>query len=106
MSRPSEWTATDSQVAALATATKAAQTNRRHVLCRVIASYSAAQIGILQVKNATTVVFEKYIHNSDVVELPEGLRNLLANQAVSAELAAGAGGVTGKVEIMGYSTSG
>lgn len=102
--RPAEWTATDSQDNATATATKsAAGAGRLHVITAVVASYGAAKTGLLTVKHGTTTVLEAYVVNSAVIPIPTGLRNTNANEAVSAELAAsGTGGVLGKVALLGY----
>lgn len=104
MLRQSEWTETDSKTAALATAAHAANTAKRHVLTRVVASYSAAATGLLQVKHGTTVVLEHYVTNEAVIDMPEGLRGSAVNEAVSAELASAGGAIVGKVGIMGYTT--
>lgn len=94
------WVASDSKDNALATATKAAVTGATHVLTGISASYSGAKTGLLQVKDSTTVVFEHYIVNADVIPLDIAIA---AGHAVSAELAAsGAGGTLGKVNITGY----
>jgi hypothetical protein len=97
----SEWTAQGSATAAPATATKAAVAGQHHIITGVIASYSAATIALLTVKFGTTTVLERYIHNAADLLLPDGLRNPTANEAVSAELAAGAAGVVGKVALTG-----
>jgi hypothetical protein len=98
--RESEWTAKDSQDNALATAAKAAVAGKRHCINTVIASFSAAAIKLLQVKEGTTVILEQYVHNAEVIQLD--YLGATGN-ALSAELAAsGTGGVLGKVAIVGY----
>src|SRR3990170_4756192 len=84
-------TATDSQVNALATATVAAKTGRHNVALKVDASYnSSATSGLLQVKFGATVKAEKYIHGAGAIDFGVyGLQNPVANQALTAELAAG-----------------
>lgn len=101
--REAEWIEKDTQDNVEATATKAAQANRRHVITHVSASFSAAATKLLQVKHGTTVVWEHYVVNSEIVPLPDGVRNANENEAVSAVLAAsGAGGTVGKVNLAGY----
>lgn len=104
--RESEWVAKDSQLNALATATKAALAGRRHIVTAIIASYSGPKTGVVTLYHGATPVLEHYIINADVVEIPDGLRNPAANQAVSAELEAGGSGVTGKVNLLGYTGGG
>lgn len=87
---------------ALATATKAAASQTRHVITFITASFSAAAIGLLQVKKGADVVLERYVHNAAEIELEAGIRGD-DNEAVSAELAAGGAGITGKVTIGGHS---
>ena len=102
--------ATDSQVAATATATLAAVANRCNVPCKIDASYSTsggAQSGLLTV-NITTVAgvraITKYIHGAGAIDFGiVGLQSI-ANSAVTAVLAAGAGGVTGTVALTYYTT--
>lgn len=101
--RESDWHEDGSAVAALATATRAAEVGNRHSLVTVVASYSAAQIGLLQIKRGATVEKEIYVHNYLVLDLSSPLRGA-SGGAVSAELAAGAAGVTGKVSISGYTS--
>lgn len=94
------WVESDSQDNALATATKAAETSKTHVITGVYASYSAAVTGLLQIKDDTTVIFEQYVVNATEIPL-----NITATQgnAVSAELAAsGTLGQIGKVNLTGY----
>lgn len=96
----SKFRATASQDNALATATQAAVTDKRHVITHISGAYSVALIGLIQVKDATTVIWESYVHNQlDVALEIEGTKG----NAVSVELAAsGTGGQLGKVNIAGY----
>ena len=102
--RSIDWVEKASADNALATATRAAAgEGRRHVVTKVLASFSAAATKLLQLKHGAVVVFEHYVVNSEVVEIPEGLRNAGNNEAVSAELAASGGaGTIGKVNLCGY----
>ncbi len=94
--------AKDSQDNALATATVAASTVRRHYITDIVASYSAAKTGLLQIKLGATVVFEHYFSDTYSVHLETAIVGNV-NEAVSAELAAsGTGGVVGKVNILGF----
>lgn len=100
------WTETAQATAAVATATHAAAAGRHHVLKRVEASYSASTTsGELTVSFGSTVVARKHIHGAGHIEFPIlGYENPDANEAVSAELAAGGGGIVGDVTLHGYST--
>ena len=79
---------------------------RHHVVVKVDASYSTStQSGLLQVKFGTTVIAEKYIHGAGAIDFGMyGHQNDTYNQAVSAELGAGAGGVVGTIAMTGYTT--
>lgn len=101
----SEWTATGSATAAQATATKAAVAGQQHIITGVTASYSAATIALLTVKYGTTTILERYVHNAADIVFDAPLRNPTANEAVSAELAAGSAGVVGQVALMGRSVT-
>lgn len=106
------WTEVASAVAGLATATRAAEgaasgaAARHHIVCKCDASYSSStQSGLLEIKFGTTVVAAKYCHGQTAIDFGIfGLENRDANEAVSAELAAGAGGITGKITLTGYSS--
>ena len=100
MFRPNDWEEADSKDNATATATHTKEANRRHVITLVSASFSVANIKLLQLKRATTVVLEFYVHNAEVV--PVFLRGA-TNEDVSAVLAAsGTSTEIGKVNIHGY----
>lgn len=103
MPQNADWTEVGSAVAGLATATRAGETNARHSITMVSASYSVAQVGLLQVKLDGAVEYERYVHNACDIDLSSALRGL-SGKAVSAELAAGAGGVTGKVCLFGVTS--
>jgi hypothetical protein len=96
-----DWQARGSATNALATATRAAEPGNRHSILSVTASYSAAQIGLLQIKVGGSVVWERYIHNAADIDLDAGAIRGSNGAAVSAELAAGAAGVTGTVTLSG-----
>ena len=98
-----DWTARSNAAAnAVATATKAAEARTRHVVTLIVASYSAAAIGLLTIKKGADIIFERYVHNAAEIELEGGIRGD-NNEDVSAELAAGGAGITGKVTIGGRS---
>lgn len=97
-----DFSVTDSQTNATATATQAAVAGRRHHITHVVASLSAAGTALLQVLLGTTVVLERYI----TVNTPADLLFTLpvrgnVNELVSATLAAGGVGVVGKVTLQG-----
>lgn len=91
----------DQQAAGLATAAKAAGTGKaQHFITGVLASYSAAaDIGLLEIKDGTTVIARLRVHESASVQFATPLAGSPA-AAVSAELAAAVG--TGDVTLIGY----
>jgi co-chaperonin GroES (HSP10) len=95
-----DWQQRGSAVVGLATATRPAESGNRHSIVAVSASYSAAQVGLLQIKVGANVVWERYVHNACDIDLTGAIRGS-NGAAVSAELAAGAAGVTGTVTISG-----
>ena len=98
----------ESAAATALTVTHAAAAARKHAVQKADASYSSStQSGLLRVLFGTTVVARKYIHGAGAIDLGSmGLLNSTANQAVSADLAAGAGAVTGTITLSGYSSDG
>lgn len=97
--------AVDSQTAAIATATAAAVALRHNVVCKVDASYSSSTVsGLLTVTVGTTVA-TKYIHGSGALDFGVlGFQNPTANQAITASLANGGGGIVGTVVMTFYTT--
>lgn len=95
-----DWQQSDSQVNTLAVATRAAEAGNRHSIVWLTASYSAAFIGLLQIKIGGVVKIERYVHNACDIDLTAAIRGG-NGQAVSAELQAGGAGVTGKLTISG-----
>lgn len=99
---PATWTATGSAVNATATATRAASVGSAHHLSAIVASFSGAATALLTIKQGATVLAEHYVVNAEVLPLP---LKIAADSAVSAELAAGGVGITGKVAIVGYTVA-
>jgi len=97
------WAEVDSKSNAVATATKAAITNKQHIVYSVDASFSATATILLQIKDGTTVVWEGYVYDSREVTFPSGLA-ITKGAACSAVLAAGGVGITGKVTLHGRSS--
>lgn len=96
------WADTDSQDNAAATATKAAVTGEAHHITGVSASFSAAAIALLQIKDGTTVIWEDYVHNGLAREFVSPLV-ITAGAVANAVLAAsGTPGLIGKVNIKGF----
>lgn len=95
------WYATARQDNALATATKAAETNTKQVITAIYAGFSAAATKTLVIKEGTTVKITLDVVNSLSME---GLELEFAEgAAVSAELAAsGTAGIYGSVLLQGY----
>lgn len=91
MSDQSGWVAAATASAGIATATKAAETGKQHVVYSADASaVGAAEILLLQIKDGTTVVWEGHVHQSRETLFPKGL-SITRGSACSAVLAAGAG---------------
>ena len=89
---------------ALATATFAAgSVNQRNYVTGIDASYTTLDtVGLLQIKEGTTVIWEGYVHTSDAISFPSPIMGGYGT-AMSAELAAsGTGSNIGKVNIRGY----
>lgn len=102
---PAGWIEIDSQDNSLATATRAAEPGKNHIIYSVDASFSAATaFKLLQIKEATTVIWEGYVSDSREVTFPRGLK-ITEGVVCSAELAAsGTAAVIGKVNLHGAST--
>jgi len=103
LAHPVQWTGDAQADNALATATKAAQVDKTHYLCAVIAGYSNANAGkLVTVKDGATIVLRARIHNSLELVFANPLRITRGN-AVSAELdASGTAGQNGNVAILGF----
>ena len=100
MSDQAAWIEADSQTNAVATATKAAASSRQHIVYGVSASFSATATALLQIKDGTTVVWEGYVYDKESVDFPRGIA-MTRGGATSAVLAAGGGGIVGKVNLHG-----
>ena len=103
MSSQAGWAVTDSQDNALATATKAADGSKQHIISGFSASFSAAPgaFKLLQIKAGVIVVWERYIQSEASEIFPDGIA-IAPSGAASAELAAsGTGGTIGKVNLYG-----
>lgn len=102
--RPEGWIETANASNATATASRAADANStsRHYVTGVSGSFSAAAAGILLVlKEGSTEIGRWYVHNAlhVVFDTPVAIA---PNTACSAELSAGGSGVTGAVDLTGY----
>lgn len=101
MSDQAGWVVKDSKDDAIATAAKAAETGKRHIIHSVDASFSATTAKLLQIKDDTDIVWEGYVYDSREVPFPKGF-TLTKGNACSAVLAAsGTGGNIGKVNLHG-----
>ena len=97
----STWTERAEATAAAATATRAAEAGKSHYIVAVVASYGAAQIGELTINDGVAPVVSTHIHNAAVIALPKPFKATAGN-AVSATLGAGATGVVGRVNVIGF----
>ena len=98
--RNAGWIVTDSKTNATATAAKAADASKQHIVKQLSASFSASTTALLQLKDGNTPVWEGYVVDSAVIEFSEGIAITFGN-ACSAVLAAGGAGVVGKVNMHG-----
>jgi hypothetical protein len=100
--QPAGWTATDTQDNATATATRAGVGGQKHYVTGLHASFSAAAIKTLTLKDGSTVLQTFHVHNQRDIALPHAVE-ITAGSAASAVLAAsGTGGVLGAVNLSGY----
>jgi hypothetical protein len=97
----STWTEKAEATADVATATRAAEAGKSHYVVAVVASYGAAQIGGLDINDGASAVISTHVHNAAVIAFPKPLKMTEGN-AVSAALGAGAAGVVGRVNIIGF----
>lgn len=100
MSR-SVWTETATATAALATATRAAESGKTHYVVAVAGSFSAAQIAAMTLKSGTTAEANFYVHNQHSLTFSRPIR-LNAGEAAVLELGAGGAGVVGAVTLVGF----
>lgn len=94
--------------AGILTVTHAAVAGRCHSIVKVDASYSASTVsGLLTVFFGATEKGRKYIHGSGALDFSAdvGLFDVTPNEAVSATLDSGGGGVVGTIVISGYETA-
>ncbi len=100
------WAIFDQQTNAVATATRAAEASRHHVLMKCDASYSdSTAAGEITISFGATIILRKHIHGAGAIDLGVlGLQNPDANEAVSASLAAGGAAVVGTINLVGYTT--
>lgn len=99
MSNQTGWIEKASDTNAVTTATKAAITNRQHIVYGVDASFASTASALLQILDGVSVVWEGYVYNSREVDFPKGI-SITRGNAVSAVLAA-SGGPIQKVNLHG-----
>lgn len=98
----SRWTENATGDNTAATATRAAESGKTHYVTAILASYSAAAGGQVNVKDGASSIFTIDCHDQLVVTLVKPLA-ITAGNAVSAELAASGGsGNIGTVTLIGY----
>lgn len=103
MNSETTWYATDRKDNALATATKAADTNQSQVLYAVYAAYSDLYSGTLTIKEGA--VTRAVLDVQNTLHLTNLHIEFGAGQAISAELSASGGaGVFGSILLHGYVT--
>lgn len=90
------------------TVTKAAVATRCHAVVKVDASYSVSTVsGLLTVSFGSTEIGRKYIHGSGALDFgtDAGYMNPEANEAISAVLDSGGGGIVGTIVLSGYTSA-
>lgn len=99
--REAEWSVTSSVDNGAATASKAAQADRRHVLMSIEVSYSDNTLTkLLTVKDGTTTLWTRYVTGNITITGVDIMGSI--NSLVSADIAAsGTGGKVGVVTITG-----
>jgi len=97
VSRPG-WIASGTATATTAMATKTAESGKQFTISGVDASFSAAAIALLVVKEDSTVKWSGYVHNQRAVDLNIGLS---VGSEASAELSSGGVGIVGYVNLKG-----
>lgn len=98
----STWTLTATADNAAATVTKAGEAGKSHYITGIAASFSAAAVKLLTLKDGATVIGNWFVHNTLALTFPKPIR-ITAGNAVELSLAAsGAAGTVGAVVLMGY----
>lgn len=99
MAEQTGWGVADSKTNAIATAAKAAEAGKQHVVYSVDASFASTATGLLQILDGVTVVWEGYVYDFRDVSFEKGL-SITRGSACSAVLAA-SGGPLQKVNLHG-----
>lgn len=97
-----EWNLTSTSDNATLTLTRPADEAKKHCITQLEASFSAAAIKLLTIKEGTTVRRSIYVHNAIAVRFDPPLE-FAQGSAISLELAAsGSGGVIGAANLTGF----
>jgi hypothetical protein len=88
---------------AAATATKAAVSNKQHIIYGIDASFSAGSlVKLVTLKDGSTVIWSGYTQGSTLsVEFPHGIAITAGTDAVAVLAASGTGGTIGYVNLHG-----
>lgn len=101
-SNPAEWTQTATADNAMASVTRAAEVGKRHYITGISASFSAANVKLLELKDGAAVIGNFHVHNQRDVEFGVPIE-LTANSAAELSLpASGTAGVIGAVTLRGF----
>ena len=93
------WVETDTQAAGIATAARAAETGKIHVVTGVSGSFSSTEAGaLLTILDGAAIIYNEMVYDAGGMSF-SGIEITKGN-ACSAELAAGTG--TGAVNLEGY----
>ena len=98
----SKWSVTVTADNAAATATKAAEARKAHYITGIHASFSAALIKLLTLKDGTTVIGNFYVHNQRDILFAKPVRITEGALAEASLAASGAGGTIGAVTMTGF----
>ena len=96
------WSETTTADNAAATATHVAKSGDEHYVVSVHASYSVANVGLVTLKDGSTIIANFYAHDQMNIVFTKPLR-ITSGAAVELELAAsGVGGQIGAVVLTGF----
>lgn len=84
------WAETAADTNAITTATKAAASDKQHVVYGASASFATTATALLQIKDGSTVIWQDYVYDKVDLTFPKGLAGTKGN-AMSAVLAASGG---------------
>jgi len=97
------WVETASADDAEATATRAADSDKQHVIYGIDASFTSTVAKLLELKDGTTVIWSGIVYDSREITFPVGIPLTKGNAANVVLAASGAGANIGYVNMHGRS---